>query len=79
MSINLDSIAGTIRMSMIRIVGRETRSVEISKDTTVARVSSDLKLSMEKYVTVLNGVPCTSDREVKESDDLVFLEVFSGG
>ncbi|MFG1518880.1 MAG: MoaD/ThiS family protein [Thermoplasmataceae archaeon] len=64
---------------MIKIVGRNGTEIRSSTGKTVGEVASSLGLRAEKFVFIKNGMPCTSDKEVSESDDLVFLEVFSGG
>ncbi|MCL4327843.1 MAG: hypothetical protein M1149_06020 [Candidatus Thermoplasmatota archaeon] len=64
---------------MIKIIGRNGTEIKTSAGKTVGEIASTLGLKTEKFVSVKNGVPCTSDSQVSENDDLVFLEVFSGG
>ena len=64
---------------MIKIIGRNGTEIKASTGKTVGEIASTLGLKTEKFVSVKNGMPCTSDSEVSESDDIVFLEVFSGG
>ena len=68
-----------MELRMIRIVGRKSETAEIVSSETVGEAFVELGLSTQRYVAILNGVPCTSDRKFKESDELVFMEVFSGG
>ncbi len=46
---------------------------------TVDAVMEKMKLSGERYISILNGIPVTGDRIVNPSDELLFLEIFSGG
>ncbi|MCL4332658.1 MAG: MoaD/ThiS family protein [Candidatus Thermoplasmatota archaeon] len=64
---------------MIRIVGRETRTLESAEFHTVGEAFEKIGLSPQRYVPLINGNPCTSDRVIGEYDELVFIEVFSGG
>ncbi len=38
-----------------------------------------LKLREDQYISLVNGVPATDDITVSDKDEVVFLEVFSGG
>jgi sulfur carrier protein ThiS len=64
---------------MIRIVGRETRRVDDSPGSDIEAVAKINGLSGERYIAILNGKPVTWDHRIDETDDLVFVEVFSGG
>ncbi len=64
---------------MIRVVGKTSVSKDIRIPTTISSVVSELSLNINSYVILLNGNPATSDEIASPQDDLVFLEVFSGG
>ncbi|MHB1507848.1 MAG: ubiquitin family protein [Cuniculiplasma sp.] len=65
---------------MIRIKGRVmSSSTSLELASTVDEVMHVMKLSGERFISLLNGVPVTGDHVVNPSDDLLFLEVFSGG
>jgi sulfur carrier protein ThiS len=64
---------------MIRIVGKTSVNRDIMAPTTISSVVSELGLNVNSYVILLNGNPATSDEIAAPQDDLVFLEVFSGG
>lgn len=64
---------------MIRIVGKTSVNKDIRKPTLISGVVSELGLNVNSYVILLNGNPATSDETAGPQDDLVFLEVFSGG
>lgn len=64
---------------MIRIIGRETRTFSAEKTAAISDIARQNDLSEERYVAILNGKPTTWDRVAAVEDDLVFLEVFSGG
>ena len=46
---------------------------------TVDAIMEKMKLSGERYISILNGIPVTGDHIVNPSDELLFLEIFSGG
>ncbi|MCL5731197.1 MAG: hypothetical protein M1605_03655 [Candidatus Thermoplasmatota archaeon] len=64
---------------MIRIIGRETRNLASEREIEIGEIARQYGLTQERYVAVLNGKPATWDRIAGKDDDLVFLEVFSGG
>ncbi|MEM0156195.1 MAG: MoaD/ThiS family protein [Thermoplasmataceae archaeon] len=64
---------------MIRIVGRNRETYPIQGQTTVGELASQLRITESAYITLKNGVPVTSDEPVSTEDDIVFMEVFSGG
>jgi sulfur carrier protein ThiS len=64
---------------MIRIVGKNSVKRDLEKSTPISMVVSDLGLNVNSYVILLNGNPATTDEIAAPQDDLVFLEVFSGG
>ena len=45
----------------------------------VKDIMEQLRLSDERFVSLLNGTPVTGDETVNPEDDLVFVEIFSGG
>ncbi len=64
---------------MIRIVGKNSVNRDLEKSQPISLVVSDLGLNINSYVILLNGSPATTDEIAGPQDDLVFLEVFSGG
>jgi sulfur carrier protein ThiS len=64
---------------MIRIVGKNSVNRDLEKSEPISLVVSDLGLNVNSYVILLNGNPATTDEIAGPQDDLVFLEVFSGG
>ncbi len=64
---------------MIRIVGRETRRIDNSPGSDIAAIAKINGLSGERYIAILNGKPVTWEHRIGETDDLAFVEVFSGG
>ncbi|MCL4357047.1 MAG: hypothetical protein M1460_04190 [Candidatus Thermoplasmatota archaeon] len=64
---------------MIKIKGRTSLTNSIETSMTVDAVMEKMKLSGERYISILNGIPVTGDRIVNPSDELLFLEIFSGG
>ncbi|MCL4345870.1 MAG: MoaD/ThiS family protein [Candidatus Thermoplasmatota archaeon] len=64
---------------MIRVVGRISFSRQLEKSEKVRDVMEELRLSDERFVSLLNGTPVTGDEVVSPADDLAFIEIFSGG
>ena len=64
---------------MIRIVGRKRETFPITGPATIGAVVKELKLHESSYITLKNGIPATSDEPVSVNDEIVFMEVFSGG
>ncbi|MCL4320720.1 MoaD/ThiS family protein [Cuniculiplasma divulgatum] len=64
---------------MIRIVGRQSRSEKLEQSCSVGEVMERLGISDERFVYLLNGTPVTRDVIVSPDQDLLFLEIFSGG
>ncbi|MHB1709096.1 MAG: MoaD/ThiS family protein [Thermoplasmataceae archaeon] len=64
---------------MIRIVGRKREMIPITGQATVGAVVKELKLQENSYIALKNGLPVTSDEPVSVNDEIVFMEVFSGG
>jgi sulfur carrier protein ThiS len=64
---------------MIRFVGRSRKTFPIKEQTTVGELASQLQITESAYITLKNGIPVTSDEPVSTDDEIVFMEVFSGG
>ena len=64
---------------MIRIIGRKSEQKFIDKSLKLNDLMASFLISRERFVAILNGNPATSDEVVNPDDDLVLLEVFSGG
>ena len=64
---------------MIKIKGRTSLTNSVETSMTVDAIMEKMKLSGERYISILNGIPVTGDRIVNPSDELLFLEIFSGG
>ena len=64
---------------MIRIVGRKRETFPITGQATIGAVVKELRLQESSYIALKNGLPVTSDEPVSVSDEIVFMEVFSGG
>jgi sulfur carrier protein ThiS len=64
---------------MIRIIGRKSEQKSIDTALKLNDLMTSFLISRERFVAILNGNPATSDDMVNPDDDLVLLEVFSGG
>ena len=64
---------------MIRIVGRKGFQSELDMEKTVEEVMRELGLKEQSFVCVRNGIPVTRFDRISPSDDVTFLEIFSGG
>ncbi|EQB66526.1 MAG: hypothetical protein AMDU2_EPLC00006G0083 [Thermoplasmatales archaeon E-plasma] len=64
---------------MIRIIGRKSEQKFIDTALKLNDLMASFLISRERFVAILNGNPATSDDIVNPDDDLVLLEVFSGG
>ena len=64
---------------MIKIKGRASLTNSIEVSMTVDAIMEKMKLSGERYISILNGIPVTGEHIVNPSDELLFLEIFSGG
>ena len=64
---------------MIRIIGRKGFQSELSVEKAVEDVMRELGLKEQSFVCVRNGSPVTRFDMLKPSDDVTFLEIFSGG
>ncbi|MHB1492855.1 MAG: ubiquitin family protein [Thermoplasmataceae archaeon] len=64
---------------MIKIIGRKSDQATIKEPLALLNIMQSMSISRERFIALLNGAPATSDDIVKPDDDLVFLEIFSGG
>ena len=64
---------------MIKVKGRTSLTDSIDENMTVEAIMEKMKLSRERFISILNGTPVTRDHIVNPSDELLFLEIFSGG
>lgn len=46
---------------------------------TVKEIMDSMSLRADHFVTLLNGSPVAEDETAQDMDELVFLEIFSGG
>ena len=58
---------------------RKKETFPITGPATIGAVVKELKLRESSYITLKNGIPATSDEPVSVNDEIVFMEVFSGG
>ncbi len=63
----------------VKVVGRDSMKKEIESSMSLGELRKSLKLREDQYVSLLNGSPATDESIVTDSDEVVFLEVFSGG
>ena len=63
----------------VKVVGRESIEKELEGTLRLKSVRESLKLREDQYISLVNGVPATDDIAVSNNDEVVFLEVFSGG
>ncbi|WP_337860699.1 MoaD/ThiS family protein [Ferroplasma sp.] len=64
---------------MIEIIGREKQKIQLEKSEKLHDIYRIININEEGFVAILNGTPATSDAVVNPGDNLVFLEIFSGG
>ncbi|EQD39351.1 hypothetical protein B1A_16892 [mine drainage metagenome] len=64
---------------MIRIIGRKSDKRDLKESSRLSDIMQTMLISNERFIALINGSPATSDDIVSPDDDLVFLEVFSGG
>lgn len=64
---------------MIEIIGKEKRKIHIEESKKLRDIYSVFNIDEDGFVAILNGNPATSDAIVNPEDNLVFLEIFSGG
>ncbi|WP_297027191.1 MoaD/ThiS family protein [Thermoplasma sp.] len=64
---------------MIKVRGHIRKEMSIDSDTRVSDLMAGLGLNENEYVVIVNGSPALGDHLVKKDDDVVILEVFSGG
>lgn len=63
----------------VKVVGRKQINRVIQGTVSVSDLRKMLELRDDQYVPLVNGTPATDDDSVTDTDDVVFLEVFSGG
>ncbi len=64
---------------MIRVLGRDTITLELQNPETVGLIMKANGLSEERYICIRGGQPLTSDEIILPDDDVQVLEIFSGG
>ncbi len=64
---------------MIKVTGEKKIETKIDGSMKISEIERKLGISDDSYMVVVNGKPCMNDEEVSTDDDVVFLEVFSGG
>lgn len=64
---------------MIKIMGRQSKEIVLDYPKTVGTILEELKVSEERFVFLVDGTPVTKDVLVTPDQELVFLEIFSGG
>ncbi len=64
---------------MIEIIGHEKKNIKIKVSKKLQSIYSEFSIDENSYIAVLNGNPATSDDIINPDDNLVLLEVFSGG
>ena len=64
---------------MIEIIGRKKEKINIEKPEKLSELYKTLGINEDGFVAVLNGIPATSDQIINPEDNLVLLEIFSGG
>lgn len=63
----------------VKVVGRNSTNTAIEGRKSLGELRKVLNLREDQYVSLVNGDPATEDEFVTDNDDVVFLEVFSGG
>ncbi|MGC8609304.1 MAG: MoaD/ThiS family protein [Thermoplasmata archaeon] len=64
---------------MIKVSGEKKIEMKIDRNMKISEIEKQLGISDDSYMVVVNGKPCMNDEEISDKDDVVFLEVFSGG
>ncbi len=64
---------------MIKLIGRNKKEISIEKPERIDIIFKNLNISDNEYVPILNGNPALNNDVVNPEDELVILEVFSGG
>jgi sulfur carrier protein ThiS len=64
---------------MIEIIGKEKRKITLEKPAKLFDIYNSTGLDEDGFVAILNGNPATSDTVINPEDNLIFLEIFSGG
>lgn len=63
----------------VKVVGRDQIVRDIEGNLKIGALRESMKLREDQYLSLVNGSPATDDDIVSENDEVVFLEVFSGG
>jgi sulfur carrier protein ThiS len=64
---------------MIEIIGKNKQKITLEKPEKLKDIYGLVNIDEEGFVAILNGNPATSDVVVNPEDNLIFLEIFSGG
>jgi sulfur carrier protein ThiS len=64
---------------MIEIIGRKKEKIDIEKPAKLSELYKSLGINEDGFVAILNGTPATSDHIINPGDNLILLEIFSGG
>ncbi len=64
---------------MIKVVGRAGFEHRLTEPEKVEDVLKSLGLKELSYVCIRNGSPVTRFDTIEPEDDVVFMEIFSGG
>ena len=64
---------------MIRIVSRKKSEEAISEPCSVEELLKNLRLKEQNYICLRNGTPVTRFDSVSPEDEVVLMEIFSGG
>ncbi len=64
---------------MIEIIGRKKETISIGKPVRLSEIYDSIGINEDGFVAILNGIPATSDLTINPGDNLVLLEIFSGG
>ncbi|WMT51571.1 MAG: MoaD/ThiS family protein [Ferroplasma sp.] len=64
---------------MIEVVGRKKEKIRIEKPVRLSELYDSMGINEDGFVAILNGVPATSDHIINPDDNLILLEIFSGG
>lgn len=64
---------------MIKVVGRAGFEHRIVSPEKVEDLLKELGLREQSYVCIRNGTPVTRFDTVEPGDEVIFMEIFSGG
>ncbi len=65
--------------TLIKVVGRAGFEHRITETEKVEDVLESLGLKETSYVCIRNGSPVTRFDTIEPDDDVIFMEIFSGG